>query len=114
MRLAIIDRFPGAWEEVYVGDTHEEASASAASSCGSEAGDAMANDEPRPPTPYERFVEATRAILSVPKKDVEKAMKGCAEARSAMRSRDESMLYCWRQRRALRTSRRTPSSDVDR
>lgn len=31
-------------------------------------------DEPRPPTPYERFVEATKRILSVPKKDVEKAM----------------------------------------
>jgi hypothetical protein len=27
------------------------------------------------PTPYERFVEAARRVLSVPKKDVDKAMR---------------------------------------
>jgi hypothetical protein len=31
-------------------------------------------DDPRPPTPYERFVAAARAILAAPKKDVEKEM----------------------------------------
>ncbi|HEV8308807.1 MAG TPA: hypothetical protein VGW35_14190 [Methylomirabilota bacterium] len=30
---------------------------------------------PPEPTPYERFVEATKRVLSVPKKDVEKAMR---------------------------------------
>jgi hypothetical protein len=29
----------------------------------------------RPPTPYERFVEATRVILSVSKKEVDEAMR---------------------------------------
>jgi hypothetical protein len=27
------------------------------------------------PTPYERFVEATRRVLAVPKKDMDKAMR---------------------------------------
>jgi hypothetical protein len=30
--------------------------------------------EAREPTPYERFVEATKRVLSVPKRDVDKAM----------------------------------------
>ena len=29
-------------------------------------------DEPRPPTPYERFVSAMRRVLSVPKKELDK------------------------------------------
>jgi hypothetical protein len=29
----------------------------------------------RPPTPYERFVEATRVILSVSKKEVDKEIR---------------------------------------
>ena len=32
-----------------------------------------------PPTSYERFVEATKAILSVPKKDVEPLLKERAD-----------------------------------
>jgi hypothetical protein len=36
----------------------------------------MSKPEPvRPPTPYERFVEATKLIVSVPKKEVDKAMR---------------------------------------
>ena len=31
--------------------------------------------EAREPTPYERFVEATKRVLSVPKKDVQRAMR---------------------------------------
>jgi len=31
--------------------------------------------EPREPTPYERFVEATKRVLAEPKKDVKKAMR---------------------------------------
>ena len=41
----------------------------------------------RPPTPYERFVEATRAILSVPKKDVEKDMRRLRNARRHKRKK---------------------------
>jgi hypothetical protein len=35
----------------------------------------MAKDEAKPQTPYERFVAATKAILSVRKKDVEKDIR---------------------------------------
>jgi len=35
----------------------------------------MAKDETKPPTPYERFVAATKAIVSVPKKDVDKEIR---------------------------------------
>lgn len=39
----------------------------------------------RPQTPYERFVEATRAIVSVSKKDVEKDMATLRKRRVARR-----------------------------
>jgi len=32
-------------------------------------------DKPRPPTPYEKFLEATKAILRVPKAEVDKARR---------------------------------------
>jgi hypothetical protein len=41
----------------------------------------------RPPTAYERFVAATRAILSVPKKDVEKDILRLRRSRKRSRSR---------------------------
>lgn len=45
---------------------------------------------PRPPTPYERFVEATKAILSVPKKDVEKDMRKLRQQRKRRGKRKTS------------------------
>ena len=36
-------------------------------------------------TPYERFVAATKAIVSVPKKDVEKAMRQWKRRRTRKR-----------------------------
>ncbi len=38
-------------------------------------------DDPRPPTPWERFVDATRRILSVRKAEVEKAMRDAKRKR---------------------------------
>ena len=38
--------------------------------------------KPEPATPYERFVEATRTILSVSKKDVEKDMLALRKKRA--------------------------------
>lgn len=42
----------------------------------------------RPPTPYERFVAATRAILSVPKKDVEKDIRRLRNKRRRRKSKE--------------------------
>jgi len=39
----------------------------------------------KPPTPFERFVEATKAILSVAKKDVEKEMRKLRSKRKQRR-----------------------------
>ena len=39
------------------------------------------------PTPYERFVEATKAILSVPKKEVDKAIRQIRSRRKRQRDR---------------------------
>jgi len=39
----------------------------------------------RPPTPYERFVAATKAIVSVPKRDVENAMRKLKARRARKR-----------------------------
>lgn len=47
----------------------------------------MAKDEPRPPTPYERFVAATKAIVSVPKKDVEADIKELRRRRRRKRTK---------------------------
>lgn len=41
----------------------------------------MAKDEVKPLTPYERFVAATKAIVSVPKKDVEEEMRALRKKR---------------------------------
>lgn len=41
----------------------------------------MAKDEAKPATPYERFVAATKTIASVPKKDVEKAIRAIRRKR---------------------------------
>jgi hypothetical protein len=41
----------------------------------------------RPPTAYERFVAATRAILSVPKKEVEKDMRALRRKRQRQRKK---------------------------
>ena len=41
----------------------------------------------RPPTAYERFVAATRAILSVPKKDVEKDIRRLRSKRQRQRKK---------------------------
>jgi hypothetical protein len=41
----------------------------------------MAKDETKPLTPYERFVAATKAIVSVPKKDVEKDIRALRKKR---------------------------------
>jgi hypothetical protein len=38
-------------------------------------------DETRDQTPWEKFVDATRRILSVPKADVEKAMRDARRKR---------------------------------
>jgi hypothetical protein len=46
-------------------------------------GDAMSA---KPPTPFERFVEATKAILSVPKKDVKKDMRKFRQKRNRSRA----------------------------
>lgn len=43
--------------------------------------DDMAKDEVKPQTPYERFVAATKAIVSVPKKDVEKDIRALRKKR---------------------------------
>jgi hypothetical protein len=40
----------------------------------------------KPPTRFERFVEATKAILSVPKKDVEKDMRKLRQKRNRSRA----------------------------
>jgi len=42
----------------------------------------------RPPTPYERFVAATRAILSVTKKDVDAEMQKLRRRRLKKRKRN--------------------------
>jgi hypothetical protein len=41
----------------------------------------------QPPTPYERFVEATKAILSVPKKEVDKEMQKLRSKRRRRRNK---------------------------
>jgi hypothetical protein len=41
----------------------------------------------RDPMPYERFLEAMKAILSVPKKDVEKDMRALRSKRRRKRQR---------------------------
>jgi hypothetical protein len=43
--------------------------------------------EAREPTPYERFVEATKRVLSVPKKDVDKAMRAWRRRRQNKKRR---------------------------
>jgi hypothetical protein len=43
--------------------------------------DDMAKDEAKPLTPYERFLAATKAIVSVPKKDVEKDIRALRKKR---------------------------------
>jgi len=45
------------------------------------------SESARPPTPYERFVAATKAILSVPKKEVDKAMRELRSKRKRRRQR---------------------------
>jgi len=48
----------------------------------------MSERSPKPaPTPFERFVEATKAILSVPKKDVEKDMDRLRKQRERRRKK---------------------------
>ena len=44
-----------------------------------------AGDPARAPTPYGRFVAATRAVLSVPKKEVDKLMRAARERRRRSR-----------------------------
>jgi hypothetical protein len=44
------------------------------------------SESARPPTPYERFVAATKAILSVSKKDVDKAIRKQRSARKRRRN----------------------------
>lgn len=41
-------------------------------------------------TPWERFVDATRRIVSVPKKDVDKAMRRWKARRKARRAHQSS------------------------
>jgi len=41
----------------------------------------------RDPMPYERFLEAMKAILSVPKKDVEKDMRKLRQKRQRLAKR---------------------------
>jgi hypothetical protein len=44
---------------------------------------------PRELTPWERFVDATRRIVAVPKKDVDKAMRDWREQRRRTREAKE-------------------------
>jgi hypothetical protein len=44
-------------------------------------GEYMRKDEAKPLTPYERFVAATKAIVSVTKKDVEKDIRALRKKR---------------------------------
>jgi hypothetical protein len=44
----------------------------------------------RPPTPYERFVAATKAILSVSKKDVDAEMRKQRSRRARSRAKKKA------------------------
>jgi hypothetical protein len=50
-------------------------------------GDDGMSESARPPTPYERFVAATKAILSVPKKDVDAEIEKRRKERRRARRR---------------------------
>lgn len=41
----------------------------------------------RPPTPYERFVDAMKVVISVPKKDVDQAIRALRRKRERRRAR---------------------------
>ena len=49
----------------------------------------MAEPEPRRPTPYEKFVEATKRVLSVSKKELEKREKAWKRKRTQQQEREK-------------------------